>query len=606
MRAGIAALVAVGVLVAFALAVGVDAALRTRSEEARDAGERADAQWIARRVEAAEGGISDARLSAILGNGVEPGGIIGPIESDGIKGSVAVGVYEAPGRLLFHATSPGFERLDDRLPREMKLDQSIVPPRLDSTFADRTVGERYVPLRGHRWLLVVHDRRPLTPWADTFVAYQSLTLIVVVAGILFLFWRIRRHSPAARRDAIASGGAGDAPLREAEFVVETFQTVIGELQHKGKELELRSQRDRERADRSERFAERVIAQMPTGLVVVDRSGCVTAANRSARDLFAGLPSGRSEAVDQERVFESAPGLSAMIADCLAEGQSFQRREVELRAQTGDGSTRCLGVSVTPIGPTGGPVEAALALMTDLTEVVELRDRVRVQETLASLGEMAAGLTHELKNSLATIQGYAQLLAGMDVERAAEPSEALMTEVRALSQMVTDFLNFAKPQDLTLAPVRIRDVIDAIVDRFGDRLTASGVDVVVDFGDTTTSATVWADEMLLSRAILNLVQNAVEAIEEIDGPRRIVVSVRESGPAELALEVRDNGPGIPAEDLGRIFIPFFTTRSRGYGIGLALTQKIILAHGGRITVENADPGAVFRCRLPSGAGRPTAN
>jgi signal transduction histidine kinase len=437
-------------------------------------------------------------------------------------------------------------------------------------------------------MLVVHDRRPLTPWADTFVAYQSLTLIVVVAGILFLVWRIGRHSPAARRDAIASGGAGDAPSREADFVVETFQTVIGELQHKGKELELRSQRDRERADRSERFAERVIAQMPTGLVVVDRSGCVTAANQSARDLFAGLPSGRSEAVVQERVFESAPGLSAMIAGCLAEGQSFQRREVELRAQTGDGSSRCLGVSVTPIGPAGGPVEAALALMTDLTEVVELRDRVRAQET-----------------SLATIQGYAQLLAGMDVERAAEPSEALMTEVRALSQMVTDFLNFAKPQDLSLAPVRIRDVIEAIVDRFGDRLASSGIEAVISGDAAGGSATVWADEMLLSRAILNLFQNAIEALEEIDGPRKIEISVRESGPTELTLEIRDNGPGIPPEDLSRVFIPFFTTRSRGYGIGLALTQKIIFAHGGRITVENADPGAVFRCRLPSGAGRPTA-
>lgn len=604
MRAGIAALLAVGVLVAFALAVGVDAALRTRSEEARDAGEHSDAQWIARRVESVDGGISDSLLSAILGHVGETGGTADLVESDGIKGSVAVGVYDFVGRLQSHAASPGFGRLDQQLPRELELNRSIAPPRLESSITDATKRAQLLPLRGQRWMVVVHDRRPLTPWADTFVAYQSLTLIVVVAGILFLVWRIGRHSPSARRDANASGGAGDAPSREAEFVVETFQTVIGELQHKGKELELRSQRDRERADRSERFAERVIAQMPTGLVVVDRLGCVTAANQSARDLFAALPSGRSEAVAQDRVFESAPGLSAMIADCLAEGQSFQRREVELRALTGDGSTRCLGVSVTPIGPAGGPVEAALALMTDLTEVVELRDRVRVQETLASLGEMAAGLTHELKNSLATIQGYAQLLAGMDIERAAEPSEALMTEVRALSQMVTDFLNFARPQDLTLAPVRIRDVIETIVDRFGDRLAASGIEVVVTVDAAETSATVWADEMMLSRAILNLFQNAIEAIEEIDGPRRITVSARDSGPTELTLEIRDNGPGIPSEDLSRIFIPFFTTRSRGYGIGLALTQKIILAHGGRITVENADPGAVFRCRLPSGTSRQT--
>ncbi|MCC6744557.1 MAG: hypothetical protein IT175_11910, partial [Acidobacteria bacterium] len=93
----------------------------------------------------------------------------------------------------------------------------------------------------------------------------------------------------------------------------------------------------------------------------------------------------------------------------------------------------------------------------------------------------------------------------------------------------------------------------------------------------------------------------EALESAEGPRRIAVTIRASGPAEIVLEVRDNGPGIAPEDLDRVFIPFFTTRSRGYGIGLALTQKIVVAHGGRIVASNADPGAVFRCHLPRAAG-----
>lgn len=581
MRAGIAALIAVAVLTAFVLWLGVDAAIRTRSEEARDAREDADAQSLARKIEALEPDPTEAAVTEAVRS---------------LGAPMAAGVYDGSGRIRLRATSPGREHLGSRLPDDLELDRASVAATVRPFGGDDGVRVQLVELEGARWLFIVHEQRPLAPWADTLVAYQALTIVVVVAAIAFLFWRIRRRSPVARREA--ASGAGDVPSREADFVVETFQTVIGELQHKGKELELRSQRDRERADRSERFAERVIGQMPTGLVVVDRSGCVTAANPSARELFADLPSARTEAVDHTSVFGRAPELSALIGDCLADGRSFQRREIELHTQTGDGSTRCLGVSVTPIGPAGGPVEAALALMTDLTEVVELRDRVRVQETLASLGEMAAGLTHELKNSLATIQGYAQLLAGLDIDRATEPSEALVSEVRALSQMVTDFLNFAKPEDLSPVPVKLRDVVDGVIERFADRLASSAIEASVIEEANESPSTVSADEMLLSRAILNLFQNAVEAVETVDGPRTISLTIRQGqGTSDVTLEVRDNGPGIPVEDLDRIFIPFFTTRSRGYGIGLALTQKIILAHGGRITVENARPGAVFRCRLP---------
>jgi len=585
LRAGLAALVAVGVLTCFVLWLGVDSTLKAQSEMARDAGERADAQLLARRIEAAAGSPTDGTLAGLV---AESGA------------TLAAGIYDAKGHRTARAAAAGHERLSDLLADDLGDGEPVTSVDTAAQPGQFPHGRQIVELRGGNTLLVVHERRPLRPWADSLVAYQALTLVLVVATIALLFWRLRRHSPVARRESLSPSSSSDAPAREADFVVETFQSVIGELQHKGKELELRSQRDRERADRSERFSERLIAQMPTGLVVIDRSGYVTAANPSARELFAGLPAGRAESVPQAVVFESATGLSALITDCLSNGQTFQRREIELRARTGEGATRCLGVSVSPIGPAGEPVEAALVLMTDITEVVALRDRLRVQETLASLGEMAAGLTHELKNSLATIQGYAQLLAGLD-SRATGSSEALMSEVRALSQMVTDFLNFAKPQDLVLSPVSIAGVVESVVDRLGERLAENGIEltVAIDAGDAP--ANVRADEMLLSRAVLNLIQNAVEALESAEGPRRIAVTIRASGPAEIVLEVRDNGPGIAPEDLDRVFIPFFTTRSRGYGIGLALTQKIVVAHGGRIVASNADPGAVFRCHLPRAAG-----
>lgn len=583
LRAGVAALVAVAVLVAFALWLSVDEALRTSAIEARRSGERATVVALARDLEAAGASASDADLLAIVQRRDEP---------------LAAAVYGADGRPVARAAGDMHRELLSDLPEHWSAEppsDSGEPPEVRAP--ERRSVVRLEPLRDGRGLAVAIARRPLAPWAETFAGYQVLTLGIVIAGIALLFVRIRRFSPSVRREGHVSGSLGDVPTREADFVVETFQSVIGELRDKGKELELRSERERERADRSERFSERVIAQMPTGLVVVDRMGRITAANASARDLIANLPRERSEAVDHRAGFVRAQGLSRLVAACLDTGKSFQREEIALEPESAGEGARCLGVSVTPIAPSGDSVEAALVLMTDLTEVVDLRDRVRARETLASLGEMAAGLTHELKNSLATIQGYAQLLAGLAPEAATEPSEALVAEVRALSRMVTDFLNFAKPQDLALAPVPLAPLVESAAERLAERMASASIAFSLAGDSAESPVAALADESLLLRAILNLLQNAVEALETVDRDRHLDVRVRSGAGTDVVLEVRDNGPGIPPDDVGRIFIPFFTTRSRGYGIGLALTQKIILAHGGRIDVENGSPGAVFRCRLP---------
>jgi signal transduction histidine kinase len=216
--------------------------------------------------------------------------------------------------------------------------------------------------------------------------------------------------------------------------------------------------------------------------------------------------------------------------------------------------------------------------------------------------MAAGLTHELKNSLATIQGFGQLIADLAPESASESADALVEEVGHLSRMVTDFLNFARPQEVALSPVAIVGLVESVADRLEARFESAEVVFALDVEPAAADARVPCDETLLGHALLNVMQNAVEAVEAVAPPRRLEVAIRRAGD-EIAVEIRDNGPGIPPADLPKIFIPFFTTRSRGHGIGLALTQKIVLAHGGRITAENAAPGAVFRCVLPTEAGFP---
>ena len=216
--------------------------------------------------------------------------------------------------------------------------------------------------------------------------------------------------------------------------------------------------------------------------------------------------------------------------------------------------------------------------------------------------MAAGLAHEFKNSLATIHGYVQLLDAQSTGSASDADrrltlEASLNEVKLLSKLVTDFLNFARPQDLNLAKVDLRAVIKASIDEVRPQLAGTAIELRVE-GEFPHLA---GDELLLRRAFINLIRNAAEAIDSNSLKKAIVIAgAVDAGPDRryAHVTVGDTGSGISPEDLPRIFIPFFTTKSRGYGIGLALVQKIVVGHGGDVSVARSNiTGTVFHCRLP---------
>ena len=261
----------------------------------------------------------------------------------------------------------------------------------------------------------------------------------------------------------------------------------------------------------------------------------------------------------------------------------------------NGVLRRLGATVAPIElpPERGP-RGALCLLTDITEVTELREQVALKNNLESLGEMSAGLAHEFKNAIATLQGYAQLLQSLDLnDKAQVPAGSLLNEVRNLSSMVTAFLNFARPQPLQLEEVSVPELINDCAAELEPVFEELKVKLVVESPEPLV---VRADERMLRLALLNLIRNAAEAIAEEKSER--VVSVRTAREGEAGLiEIRDTGDGIPLAHLQKIFIPFFTTKAKGHGVGLALSHRIITQHGGTLTASNApEGGAVFTVRL----------
>jgi signal transduction histidine kinase len=182
-----------------------------------------------------------------------------------------------------------------------------------------------------------------------------------------------------------------------------------------------------------------------------------------------------------------------------------------------------------------------------------------------------------------LQGYAQLLQSLELnDKAQVAAGSLLNEVRNLSGMVTAFLNFARPQPLQLEEVSLSELVRDCTDELPVKFEV----------DVAESLFVRADERMLRLALLNLMRNAAEAIP--DG--QVFVSAKNEN-GSVVIRVRDNGPGIAPADLQKIFIPFFTTKAKGHGIGLALTHRIITQHGGTLSAANTpDGGAMFTIKL----------
>ncbi len=245
------------------------------------------------------------------------------------------------------------------------------------------------------------------------------------------------------------------------------------------------------------------------------------------------------------------------------------------------------------------------------EVVRLRRelnsanaQVQRSRRLSALGEMAAGIAHEIRNPLAAIQLYAGMAAeDLQDENLSSRDEALgnvrkiASAVRGMSAIVNDVLSFSRGTEPERVMLNATELLDRVIAANGPGIDQAKVHVVrKDLG--RDPLTVYADAGLIQQALLNLVRNAVDAMSAESEPRVLTLDVVRD---EVGVEMRvaDTGPGVPEDCLDRIFNPFFTTRSTGTGLGLAIVHRIADAHGGSIAVhrEPGRGGAVFALSLP---------
>src|SRR5207244_4157024 len=248
------------------------------------------------------------------------------------------------------------------------------------------------------------------------------------------------------------------------------------------------------------------------------------------------------------------------------GRLFRREEIE--AANGSGQPKRLGATVAPIDPGESGSRGALCLITDITEVTRLREQVALKRNLESLGEMSAGLAHEFKNAMAALHGYAQFLQSIDHdEQGKAAADALLQEVRNLSEMITSFLNFARPQPLQLEDVSIKELLHECAQELKTLAAEQRVNLIIMDSPEAAHIQVRGDTRMLRQALLNLMRNGVEATYDRQPDRKVTVSYSmefENKSQGAQISIADNGSGISADDLQNIFIPFFTTKSKGHG------------------------------------------
>lgn len=242
-------------------------------------------------------------------------------------------------------------------------------------------------------------------------------------------------------------------------------------------------------------------------------------------------------------------------------------------------------------------ESSIAIVENISEYLRLKEEVRRASYLAAVGEMAAGVAHEIRNPLAAVSGYLQLLLEQEDETKLKDirryAETAFEEIRALDRITQDFLDLARPQEIKKVPVNLNDIVEGMRGVLENE--ALHLEVRLSITLAPDLPEVGADPVGVRQVILNLVSNAYHAAGK--GGRVEIKTYR--GPQDVFLEVRDNGPGIPEGLREKVFVPFFTTKDSGTGIGLSISKRIALDHGGDIYCSSQPGETRFIMRIPYG-------
>lgn len=409
----------------------------------------------------------------------------------------------------------------------------------------------------------------------------GLVTMAAVAGLLILIVYVPKflqpvNQLLAEADRLADGRAVDD---DARYLVQTFRDAVERVQRQASEIEqLRSTA----VGRTTNLAEIIRSldrNFRSGFIAIESSGAILSINDSARHI---LHLDRPDAKLPAHVDElGATEFESLIRDSFRSRSAVNRHEAR-----GEGDT-VVGCTTVPLFDDADFL-GMLVLFVDVTASRAMESRLREVENLVALGQMSAGIAHEFRNSLSTILGYLKL-AGRDApDDVAAKIRGAEAEGRQLAAAVDSLLSFTKPLQIRFQPLRLDEVAASVVDR------VAALHADVRMGGNRQAAEISGDRDLLERAIENIVRNAIDAVRERHPEGGGVIDVNTTSSPHPCVEVRDNGVGVDPEQISSYLLPFQSGKTHGVGLGLPLARKIVLHHGGTLTLEGArGEGTVVR-------------
>ncbi len=335
--------------------------------------------------------------------------------------------------------------------------------------------------------------------------------------------------------------------------------------------------------------DQIITSLPVGLIATDKDGKIAFYN-SAAERITGLNLTQALGKNPDTVL---PVQLCRLKESLDLGKTISEKEME--CEFSENKIVPVSISASKIVNEEDQFVGQILIIRDLCEVRRLQDELLRKEKLAAIGDLAAGVAHEIRNPLSSIKGIASYYKNKfeDDSNDKEMAGIMIEEVDRLSRVINELLEFARPKELNRKPSDINKLLEHSTRLVEQEATTQEIDIQLNLTPNPVEADVDPDR--LTQCFLNLFLNALQAMK---GGGKLTIFTSTDGKGNITIDIKDSGSGISEENLSKIFDPYFTTKPKGTGLGLAIVHKIIEAHQGQIKVRSIiGQGTVFSIVLP---------
>lgn len=427
------------------------------------------------------------------------------------------------------------------------------------------------------WTSVPVAGIPVEAWVGLFALFTGLVGFLLARGIVSPLQQQAEEAEAIMKKLQLSPLTQPAP-NEAFLFANLFDRTLACLN--------RFIRDHQ-----------IIENLPEGIFSLNAEGKIITMNRVGGEIF-GVDVHAAPGLSYRNLLPDVPAndsFSRLVQDCLTEKKGCLLEKVSLTFT--DGRSGSFWVKVSLLSKDDGGVAVTFK---DLIEVEKIRTDLASVDYLASLGAMATGMAHEIRNPLSSIRGFAELLK-RDLPAEDDRKfhlEKIAEETDRLSLLVDELLDFARPSPTHAQILSLKTLLSPALNALRQNLKDKEVKIVENL---QADPSIKADRVKLTLAFTNLLNNAFEAVNPGGS---VSLSVQEKPPSLVSIQIANTGSYISDEERTKIFQPFYTTKSKGVGLGLAIAQRVVSAHGGEIKVEsNPENGTVFTIELPTQATEP---